>query len=416
MTDNLKATIREAGGIVHGDGNIFFTNAEQFLAAAGEAVAGAIVARGQGDTVTVSREAYEETVATMTKARDLLRTFYGKGATVKIGTLYSHANSAAWGISNALKLLQSPASPDAGAGVAQCPNCKGTRTPHALDPARRGRCECVEGAPASAPEAPEQQGEYPPLPEDLLFNTATNVTYYRADQMHAYVDADRKERQLAACNFCLNEAAEARAALASPDLRSKLNAAANYIDTLGGDSKTYRAALAQAAPATGKVGAVVDMVLHCPKCGLQHVDGDESKELSIGGTLESGTVRVGWDNPPHRSHLCHGCGHIWRPADVPTNGVQAVKTTGNADSPIATPAPTVQAETGEAQAAINAIAALTPVELKDFPYAGRFRCQQCRFEWGGDLGTEGHAVNCAYAIATSVPHALTAVQADKGGA
>lgn len=32
--DELKAVIREAGGIVHGDGNIFFTNSAQFLAAA----------------------------------------------------------------------------------------------------------------------------------------------------------------------------------------------------------------------------------------------------------------------------------------------------------------------------------------------------------------------------------------------
>lgn len=31
--DALKAAIRAAGGIVHGDGNIFFTNANQFIAA-----------------------------------------------------------------------------------------------------------------------------------------------------------------------------------------------------------------------------------------------------------------------------------------------------------------------------------------------------------------------------------------------
>lgn len=30
----LKDSIRDAGGIVHSDGNIFFTNAEQFLIAA----------------------------------------------------------------------------------------------------------------------------------------------------------------------------------------------------------------------------------------------------------------------------------------------------------------------------------------------------------------------------------------------
>lgn len=59
----------------------------------------------------------------------------------------------------------------------------------------------------------------------------------------------------------------------------------------------------------------IDMVLHCPKCHLQHIDETTSA--------------------CHRSHLCHGCGHIWRPADVPTNGVAAVKTRGSFDSPIA---------------------------------------------------------------------------------
>lgn len=47
-----------------------------------------------------------------------------------------------------------------------------------------------------------------------------------------------------------------------------------------------------------------------------------------------GSPRVA--GPVHRSHLCRpedgGCGHIWRPADVPTNGVDAIKTKGKADS------------------------------------------------------------------------------------
>lgn len=65
----------------------------------------------------------------------------------------------------------------------------------------------------------------------------------------------------------------------------------------------------------------IDMILFCPKCGVQHIDGPTSE----------------WDNPPHRSHLCHGCGHIWRPSDVATNGVAAIKTAGKADSPNTTP-------------------------------------------------------------------------------
>jgi len=58
------------------------------------------------------------------------------------------------------------------------------------------------------------------------------------------------------------------------------------------------------------------MLLWCPKCNAQHID--EPSE--------------GWDNPPHRSHLCHDCGCIWRPADVPTNGVKDIKTAGDADT------------------------------------------------------------------------------------
>lgn len=65
----------------------------------------------------------------------------------------------------------------------------------------------------------------------------------------------------------------------------------------------------------------IDMVLYCPACGVQHIDAPEP----------------GWSNPPHRSHRCHGCGHIWRPADVPTNGVAAVKTKGKNDSALAGP-------------------------------------------------------------------------------
>jgi predicted RNA-binding Zn-ribbon protein involved in translation (DUF1610 family) len=79
----------------------------------------------------------------------------------------------------------------------------------------------------------------------------------------------------------------------------------------------------------------IDMILHCPNCGLQHIDApeDERDEPIHEGDQVTDTVVVGWDNPPHRSHLCHGCGHIWRPADVPTNGVEYITTKGKNDSP-----------------------------------------------------------------------------------
>lgn len=72
----------------------------------------------------------------------------------------------------------------------------------------------------------------------------------------------------------------------------------------------------------------IPMVLHCPECGMQHIDGPEHqrRQGAPGITLEP------WDNPDHRSHLCHGCGTIWRPADVPTTGVKEIKTRGKKDT------------------------------------------------------------------------------------
>lgn len=82
--------------------------------------------------------------------------------------------------------------------------------------------------------------------------------------------------------------------------------------------ETDEARAALTAYRSGNPPAPIPMVLHCPKCGEQHVDAPEPE--------------AGWHNPPHRSHKCHYCGTIWRPADVPTNGGQAVATRGSADT------------------------------------------------------------------------------------
>lgn len=66
------------------------------------------------------------------------------------------------------------------------------------------------------------------------------------------------------------------------------------------------------------VSVPIDMILHCPKCQYMHVDEAEPEK--------------GWTNPPHKSHLCHECKWVWRPADVPTNGVAAIRTRGEHDS------------------------------------------------------------------------------------
>lgn len=107
----------------------------------------------------------------------------------------------------------------------------------------------------------------------------------------------------------------------------------------------------------------IDMILHCPKCGMLHVDrpdepgvcecGDEqdrhkydfdgrfkyceSRHGSNNSECEcSGYKLSTWNNPPHKSHFCRpadgGCGNTWRPADVPTNGVAEIKTKGENDT------------------------------------------------------------------------------------
>ncbi|WP_208452590.1 VRR-NUC domain-containing protein [Burkholderia gladioli] len=87
-----------------------------------------------------------------------------------------------------------------------------------------------------------------------------------------------------------------------------------------------RAAL---SPATAEP---IPMLLFCPGCGTQHIDRPESHaeaDASIGLQIKE---VVTWTNPPHRSHLCHACGIVWRPADVATVGVEAIETSGKADT------------------------------------------------------------------------------------
>lgn len=102
-----------------------------------------------------------------------------------------------------------------------------------------------------------------------------------------------------------------------------------------------------------QLAEAIDMVLHCPACGMQHIDAVEELPMPMPGSSFEGSA--GWTNPPHRSHLCHGCSHIWRPADVPTNGVEAVKTCGKADSKLAAPTDTLRAQLAEAQAALKTV-------------------------------------------------------------
>jgi hypothetical protein len=69
----------------------------------------------------------------------------------------------------------------------------------------------------------------------------------------------------------------------------------------------------------------VDMILHCPACLHQHIDARDPPYSAELDDVEA------WTNPIHRSHLCGFCGFVWRPADVPTNGVETIKTRGKND-------------------------------------------------------------------------------------
>lgn len=73
----------------------------------------------------------------------------------------------------------------------------------------------------------------------------------------------------------------------------------------------------------------IDVVLYCPVCHAQHIDAPDDLHDVAG---DSGSSVEPWTNPPHRSHLCHHCKNVWRPADVPTNGVAAIATRGTTDT------------------------------------------------------------------------------------
>lgn len=57
----------------------------------------------------------------------------------------------------------------------------------------------------------------------------------------------------------------------------------------------------------------IEMLLWCPECRARHVDLGE------------------FETKPHHTHACQSCGHVWRPAIVPTVGVQFLPGLKNED-------------------------------------------------------------------------------------
>jgi len=137
-------------------------------------------------------------------------------------------------------------------------------------------------------------------------------------------------------------AALTAAGQATPDPRDEL------IADLRGQLATLQANYRNVASAAGKA-APIPMILHCPKCGEQHIDEPDERT-------------PGWTNPPHRSHLCHGCQTIWRPADVPTVGVRSIETRGKADTWAAGQAATPSAALNQLLLECEAVARLASFE------------------------------------------------------
>ena len=110
------------------------------------------------------------------------------------------------------------------------------------------------------------------------------------------------------------------------------------------DGTEYRAEYRQHAVSIEPI----DVMLFCPKCGELHVDRATPEVCETCGHMEHMhdlTVSSlccsqpaceclafkAWLNPPHKSHRCGNCNFVWRPADVPTNGVAHAKTKGEND-------------------------------------------------------------------------------------
>jgi predicted RNA-binding Zn-ribbon protein involved in translation (DUF1610 family) len=75
-----------------------------------------------------------------------------------------------------------------------------------------------------------------------------------------------------------------------------------YISTF--DEEGVKSLLSQIHKMREQLLKPVPMVLHCPQCNGRHIDEGE------------------FATKHHHTHACQHCGFVWRPAIVPTVGVQ----------------------------------------------------------------------------------------------
>jgi hypothetical protein len=140
------------------------------------------------------------------------------------------------------------------------------------------------------------------------------------------------ELSWAMIEYCIKDDPE-KQTFRAPQMQRAFNRAA----------KAWRDATPPAPIASADDAAPIPMLLFCPQCGTQHVDAPEAftptGRCECAGPDECEACEQNraayeetWQNPPHRSHKCHACGCIWRPADVATTGVETIATVGKKDN------------------------------------------------------------------------------------
>lgn len=107
------------------------------------------------------------------------------------------------------------------------------------------------------------------------------------------------------------------------------------------------------------VSAPVPMFLTCPRCNARHIDEGE------------------FATKPHHTHSCQGCGMTWRPAVVPTVGVEHLPGFKNETKADASPEERAVVEAAERWAEADGVTISNQDELADRSYRvviARDRC------------------------------------------
>lgn len=79
------------------------------------------------------------------------------------------------------------------------------------------------------------------------------------------------------------------------------------LDELRKTLKDKESQLSKNAAKIEQLSQAIPMILHCPFCQAQHLDLGE------------------WATKKHKTHLCVNCEKTWRPANVPTVGVESLE-------------------------------------------------------------------------------------------